>query len=268
MMAVARTRAMVLAALLLSCAAAARGAAPARPPPCPSDAASPDPARLLQRVEQALEGRSSAGTLSMRITTSSWTRSLKLKFWSKGEGLALLRILDGGPREIGMMTLKRDKQLWNYLPQAGRVMKLPAGMLGDSWMGSDFTNDDLVNGSSLVDDFTTRVDGLATHEGRAAWRVVLTPRPGAAIVWGQVEMLVERATCVPLVNRFFDEDGKLARTMTYSDLRTVGWRQFPARVVVTPADAARTTVVSYDEIQFDLELPDDMFSLHRLQQGR
>jgi hypothetical protein len=241
---------------------------PPKPLACPSDAASPDPAVLLRRVEETLEGASSVGTISMSIKTESWSRNLKMKVWARGENYALVRILEGGPRETGMMTLKRDKQLWNYLPQAGRVMKLPSGMLGDSWMGSDFTNDDLVNGSSLVDDFDSKVIGTSKHEGRDAWQVVLTPKPKSTVVWGKVEMLVDRITCVPLIDRFFDEEGQLARTMVFADIKTIGWRQFPARVTVKPADSVRETVVSYDDMQFDVSIPEDTFSLHRLQQGR
>jgi outer membrane lipoprotein-sorting protein len=191
-----------------------------------------------------------------------------MKIWARGEDYALVRIVEGGPRETGMMTLKRERQLWNYLPQAGRVMKLPAGMLGDSWMGSDFTNDDLVNGSSLVADFDAKVLGVVDQDGRKAWRLELVPRASAAVVWGRIELVLDRAACVPLVERFYDEEGKLARTMTLGDLRTVGWRQFPARMSVKPEEGGRETTIQYDDIQLDVAVPDETFTLRRLQQGR
>src|SRR5512137_895928 len=112
----------------------ARGAPPAAPavvapavPPCPSDVDVPDVAQLLHRTEALLHGRSTSGTMVMTIQTPSWTRTLKMQTWAKGDDYALIRIVEGGPRETGMMTLKRDKQLWNYLPRAARVMKLPSG---------------------------------------------------------------------------------------------------------------------------------------------
>ena len=253
--------------------AARAGTSAADPPPkdlpaCPSSSQAPDPAPLLRRVEQSLEGSSSVGTMTMTIKTTRWSRTLKMKVWAKGRDYALVRVLDGGPREIGMMTLKREKQLWNYLPQAGRVMKLPSGMLGDSWMGSDFTNDDLVRGSSLVHDFDAKVTGTLVHDQHDAWRLELVPRASATVVWDKIEIILDRASCVPLVERFFDEDGKVARTMTFGDIRTIGWRQFPARMTVKPAETGRETVISYDAIDFDVEVADDTFSLHRLQQGR
>jgi outer membrane lipoprotein-sorting protein len=262
--------AATLGALLLTIPAGARAgnAPPPDLPLCPTKDDNPAVAPVLKRIERSMEGSSSSSTMAMSIKTKSWSRTLKMKVWTKGRDFALIRILEGGPRETGMMTLKRQKQLWNYLPQAGRVMKLPSGMLGDSWMGSDFTNDDLVRGSSIVDDFDSRVVGTAKHDSRDVWRVVLVPKPKAVVVWGKIEMLVDRASCVPLHQRFYDEDGKVARTMTFGDIRTIGWRQFPARVSITPADSARETVVTYENIEFDVSVPDETFSLHRLQQGR
>jgi hypothetical protein len=206
--------------------------------------------------------------MTMTIKTAAWSRALQMKVWTKGRDYALVRVLKGGPRETGMMTLKRQKQLWNYLPQAGRVMKLPSGMLGDSWMGSDFTNDDLVRGTSLVRDFDSQVQGTLAHEGRQAWRVVLVPKARAVVVWSRLEMLVDRQSCVPLLERFYDEDGKLARTMSFGDIRTLGWRRLPARMSVRPQGQGRETIVTYGDLTFDLEVPDDTFSLHRLQAGR
>ena len=147
-------------------------------------------------------------------------------------------------------------------------MKLPSGMMGDSWMGSDFTNDDLVRGTSLAEDFESKVAGVEPIGGRDAWHVILTPKPDAVVVWGRIEMLIDRKTCLPVTERFYDEDGELAREMRFSDVRTVGWRQFPAKMTVVPAEQGRETSITYSEIEFDVDVPDDTFSLQRLQQGR
>jgi hypothetical protein len=241
---------------------------PATVPQCPSDTEKPDVAALIKRIDQLLTGRSSVGVMTMSIRTPAWNRSLKLKVWAQGKDLALVRVLEGGPRETGMMTLKREKQLWNWLPQAGRVMKLPSGMLGDSWLGSDFTNDDLLRGNSLTDDFNTVVAGIEKIDGREAWRAVLNPKPTAVVVWGRIEMLIDRRNCLPVQEQFFDEDGKQARQMTFSDFRQIGWRQFPAKMTVVPAEKGRETSIIYSEIQFDVDIPADTFSLQRLRQGR
>jgi hypothetical protein len=259
---------MTALVLAVSLTLAASDRPPADLPACPSAEEKPEVAPLVQRTERVLEGRSSIAVMTMTIKTPTYERAVKMKTWTKGRDYALVRVLEGGPRETGMMTLKREEQLWNYLPQAGRVMKLPTGMMGDSWMGSDFTNDDLVKGSSIASDFTARVDRALVHEGRKAWFVTLTPRSEAKVVWGKVEMVLDRETCLPLEQRFYDEDSALARRMAYSDLRKVGWRTFPMKLTVTPAEAGRQTTITYQAIEIDVDVADDTFSLRRLQQAR
>ena len=254
--------------LLLTLASLAAAGPPPGLPPCPTAEDSPDVTALVKRTEQLLDGKSSVAVMAMQIKTPSWTRKLKMQISASGKQFALIKILEGGPREVGMMTLKRDEQLWNYLPQAGRVMKLPSGMMGDSWLGSDFTNDDLVKGSSITDDFSSSVTGTADQDGRKAWQISLTPKPNAVVVWGKVEMVVDRQTCVPLLQRFYDEEGKLARTLTFANIKKIGWRDYPSKLTVTPSEAGRETVLDYESISFDQDIPEDTFSLHRLQKGR
>lgn len=259
---------MTTSLLALSLLLAASDAPPADLPVCPSAEEKPDVVPLIARTERVLEGRSSIAVMTMSMKTPQYERAVKMKLWSKGREFALVRVLEGGPRETGMMTLKREKQLWNYLPQAGRVMKLPSGMMGDSWMGSDFTNDDLVKGSSIATDFTSRVDKTFEHEGRKAWFVTLTPKADAKTVWGKVEMVLDRETCVPLEQRFYDEENVLARRMTFSDLKKVGWRTFPMKLTIFPSEKGRQTSMTYETIELDVDVPDDTFSLRRLQQGK
>lgn len=247
---------------------AAQAMAPADVPACPSGAEKPDVAALVKRTEQILKGNSSIGTITMAIKTTAWSRKLTLKIWARGKDYALVRVLEGGPRETGMMTLKREKQLWNWLPQAGRVIKLPSGMMGDSWMGSDFTNDDLVKGSSLTDDYDSSVTGISKQDGHEAWQIVLIPKPNAVVVWGKIDMRVDRQTCLPLDQVFYDEDGKQVRRMLFSDFRQIGWRMFPAKFTVAPKEEGRETSLTYDDIEFDVGVPDETFSIERLRQGR
>lgn len=255
-------------ALVLLAVLAAPDGPPKDLPVCPTAEETPPVAPLLSRFERVMEGRSSVAVMKMRIKSPAAERTVKLKVWTRGRDYALVRVLEGGPRETGLMTLKREKQLWNYLPQAGRVMKLPSGMMGDSWMGSDLTNDDLVRGSSVVTDYDARVEKTVEHEGRRAWFVTLVPRPKANVVWGKVELLLDRESCLPLEQRFFDEEGGLARRMSYGDLKQVGWRTLPMRFSVVPAEQGRETSMQYESIELDGEVPDDTFSLRRLQQGK
>ncbi len=237
-------------------------------PSCPSGAGKPDVAALVERTQHLLEGTSSVATMTMQIRGPTWSRHLKMKVWTKGRDYALVRVLEGSPRETGMMTLKRERQLWDYLPLAGRVMKLPSAMMGDSWMGSDFTNDDLVKGSSLVDDFTAKLTGAVQADGHQAWRIVLAPKPSSTVVWSRIELDLDRTTCLPVEQRFYDDEGKIARTLRYSDFRKIGARDFPTTFTVLPSEKGHSTTVTYDEIVFDVPIADETFSLQRLQRGR
>ena len=238
--------------------------APTKPIACPSAEEKPDVAMLVQRIEQSTKGASMTGTMKMTVKTPSITRTLKMKLWTKGDDYALVRVVEGGPRETGMMTLKREKQLWNYLPQAARVMKLPSGMLGDSWMGSDFTNDDLVHGSSMAKDFTTTFNA----GDASAWNITMTPKESAQVVWGKIEMVVDRKTCTPRSENFYDDAGKLARSMTFADVKHIGDRDFATTMTVATGEAGRPTTITYEDAAFDVAIPDDTFSVHRLEQGR
>lgn len=258
---------MITSLLVLSLLTASDGP-PADLPACPSDAEKPEIAPLITRTERVMDGKSSVAVMKMAIKTPAFERTVKMKVWSKGRDYSLVQVLEGGARDTGMMTLKREKQLWNYLPQAGRVMKLPSGMMGDSWMGSDFTNDDLVKGSSLAADFEARVDKTGEHDGRKAWFITLTPKPSATVVWGRVELVLDRESCLPLEQRFFDEDGKLARRMAFAELKKVGWRTYPMKLTVTPAETGRQTAITYESIELDGDIADDTFSLRRLQSGK
>lgn len=258
----------MISTLLLVSLLAASDAPPADLPSCPSDNEKPEIAPLITRIERVMDGKSSVSVMKMNIKTPSFERAVKMKVWSKGRDFALVKVLEGGARDTGMMTLKREKQLWNYLPQAGRVMKLPSGMMGDSWMGSDFTNDDLVKGSSLAADFDAKVEKVGEQDGRKAWFITLTPKPNANVVWGRVEMVLDRESCLPLEERFFDEDGKIARRMQFGELKKLGWRTYPMRMTVTPAEAGRQTVINYESVELDGDVSEDTFSLRRLQSGK
>ncbi|MGV3622305.1 MAG: outer membrane lipoprotein-sorting protein [Archangium sp.] len=258
----------MISTLLLVSLLAASDAPPADLPACPSDNEKPEIAPLIARTERVMDGKSSVAVMKMNIKTPSFERAVKMKVWSKGRDFALVKVVEGGARDTGMMTLKREKQLWNYLPQAGRVMKLPSGMMGDSWMGSDFTNDDLVKGSSLASDFEAKVEKVGEHDGRKAWFITLTPKANANVVWGRVEMILDRESCLPLEQRFFDEDNKLARRMQFGELKKLGWRTYPMKMTVTPAEAGRQTIINYESVELDGDVPEDTFSLRRLQSGK
>jgi hypothetical protein len=202
----------------------------------------------------------------MTVTTAHWTRTLALEFWNHGTDRTLIRIL-APQKEKGTATLRVGNDLWNFLPKVKRTIKLPSSMLQASWMGSHFTNDDLVKESRMTQDYTFEVTFDGVRDGEAVLEITCTPKPDAAVVWGRVLVRVRAADHLPLAVLFYDERLALARTLTYSEVRTLGGRELPTHMVIVPTDKpAELTRVVYEDIRFDEPLPEDTFSLRTLEQ--
>jgi hypothetical protein len=248
-----RAHALVVFAVVLLGGAAGAGAAP------------PTAREVLDRVDDLFRSRSARGRARMTVATEHWTRSLELEFWSQGEERSLIRIL-APQKEKDTATLKVEKDIWNYLPKVKRVIKLPSSMMSASWMGSHFTNDDVVKENRFADEYTFTVSFEGVRDGVPVIEIACVPREDAPVVWGRVVVRVRTDDWLPLAIDYFDEAGRPARTMTYGDVRTLGGRRIPSRLTVVPADKPKeSTTVVYEEIDFDVRLGPDTFSLQNLQ---
>jgi outer membrane lipoprotein-sorting protein len=223
---------------------------------------------ILEEVDQLLRGNSSHGSVTMEIVTEHWSRKLEMEVWSLGTDHSLVRVLSP-PREAGTSTLKAGQEVWNYLPRVDRTIKVPPAMMMGSWMGSHFTNDDLVKESSIVDDYDFEIVFEGERDGVEVWEFELIPKPEAPVVWGKVEYLVRKQDLMPVRVLYYDESNELMRTMTFSDYRTMGGRLVPARMDVVPSDkpTERTSLI-YHELAFDIGLDESFFSLRNLRAQR
>jgi len=220
---------------------------------------------ILDRVDDLYRGDSSHGRMTMIIKTENWTRSLMIEFWSKGKENSLMRILEP-IKEKGTATLRSGNNIWNYLPKVNRTIKLPSSMMASSWMGSHFTNDDLVKESRMADDYTFEISFRGARENLEVVELTCIPRPEAAVVWGKVVVTVKAADFVPLKIIYFDEDLNLARTMTFADVGPIGGRELPRSMNVVPADKpGESTTVQYHEMTFNPRLEDSLFSIRSLE---
>ena len=223
---------------------------------------------IIDRVDRLLRGESSRGRITMEITTEHWSRSLDMEVWSLGVEHSLVRV-QSPAREAGTATLKAGQEVWNYLPRVDRTIKVPPSLMMGSWMGSHFTNDDLVKESRIVDDYDFEISFEGEREGVEVWEFQLTPRPEAPVVWGRIDEQVRKADLMPTWIRYYDEDGGLVRTMTFSDYRTMGDRLVPASMLVIPADKPEEhTVLTYHELDFGINLDESFFSLRNLRARR
>ncbi len=236
--------------------------------PLPGSACCQESARdIIDRVDRILRGESSHGIATMDVVTENWERSMTMEIWSLGTDYSLIRVT-APKREEGTATLKAGDDIWNYLPRVDRTIKIPASMMMGSWMGSHFTNDDLVKESRLIEDYDIEIAFEGDRDGVEVWEFELTPRPEAPVVWGSIRYQVRKADLMPLWARYYDEDGNRVRTMTFSDFRVLGGRLIPAAMDVRPEDKpGERTSVRYSELEFDIDIDREFFSLRALRSG-
>ncbi len=221
---------------------------------------------ILDKIDKMWRGESSVGTYQMKIKTSNWERNLRIKSWTKGLDYTLITI-EYPKKEKGVSTLKVQNNLWNFLPKINRVIKVPSSLMMGSWMGSHFTNDDLVKESTLANDYHHSITFEAVRDGQEVYEITLLPKEDAAVVWGKIAILVRKDDLMPLYEEFFDENGKPVRKMTLTEVKMLGGRLLPTRMTVVPYDKpGEFTEVVYVEINFDVELSDSFFSLRNLKQ--
>lgn len=219
---------------------------------------------LLKRVDDLWRGDASHARMRMRVKTERYERQMALEAWSQGTEKTLVRILEP-KREKGTATLKSGESIYTYLPRTDRTIKLNAGMMGGSWMGSHFTNDDLVQEARLSEDFDARITFEGVRDGQKLVELTLIPKEDAAVVWGKIVTLVEAESLNPLKTIYFDEDLKPARTMSFHDVRLLGGRQAPARMRMVPADKPKEyTEMTYELLELDPALAPGLFSLQSL----
>ncbi len=221
-------------------------------------------ADYLNEIDDMWRGKSSKATVSMNVKTAHYSRSMKMRVWSKGKEKSLIRI-DRPLKEKGTATLKSKDNIYTYLPKTDRTVRLSSGMMMGSWMGSHFTNDDLVKESRMLDDFTAHEIARRTVQGREVIDIQLTPKEDAAVVWGKIVTTFDTELRVPVKHVYYDEDGEVVRTMTFSGLKKVEGKLRPMKLRVVPADApAEYTEFIYEKISFDEDIADSFFSLGRL----
>lgn len=173
---------------------------------------------LMRHIDRLWRSDSSQAIMSMTVQTSHYKRTMKMEAWSKGKNMSLI-IIREPKKDRGIATLKVNENIWNYLPKINRVTKVPSSMMSGSWMGSHFTNDDLVKENTFEDDYVSKISFSGKRDGLAIYEVTSTPHPDAPVVWGKVIMKIVKSKLTPLIALYYDEEGVLARTMRFEDVQ-------------------------------------------------
>jgi hypothetical protein len=215
---------------------------------------------IVRRADENRHGESSYSEITMTIVRPSWKREMGIKSWSKGDDYSLA-LITSPAKEKGQAFLKRKKDLWNWAPSIGRMIKMSSSVMGQSWMGSDFTNDDMVRESSVVKDYTHQLAGSERVGDVDCYKIILTPKEDAAVVWGKVETWISKTDFIELQTTFYDEDIVPVSTFRGYDVKTYGKRRLPSRMEVVPADKPQQkTVMTVEKYDFDIQIGEDFFS--------
>ncbi|MBN2199348.1 MAG: outer membrane lipoprotein-sorting protein [Candidatus Aminicenantes bacterium] len=218
---------------------------------------------IVKKIDALYRAETSRALVEMAIVTPHWERTLKMRVWSMGMDKTFIRILEP-KKESGMATLRVGNEMWNYLPRSNRVMRVPPSMMMGSWMGSDFTNDDLVKEYTFFDSYTFE---MARSEDEAPEELTIScvPREGLPIVWGRVVISVRASDHMPLREKAYDERGRLAREIHFREVRTFGGRRIPSVMELAPkTKEGHKTVLRYLEAEFNIPLDKSVFTLQNL----
>jgi len=225
-------------------------------------------AEIIERMEERMRGNSSYAEMTMVIERPRYSREVSMRSWALGNDYSLIQIT-APARDQGTAFLKRYNEIWNFVPNIDRTIKMPPSMMSQSWMGSDFTNDDLVRESSTVEDYEHRVVQEDVVDGRSAWLIELIPKPETPIVWGKVLIWVDQEEYFQLRVENYDQRDELANRIEFQDLKMMDQRLVPSKMILTPSDRPdQRTILIYNDLQFDIEIEQSFFTQQNMRRVR
>ncbi len=218
---------------------------------------------LVRNAVNYYRGDASFSVVDMTIHRPDWERTLTIKAWTRGEKDSLFTII-APPKDHGNGTLKKGKEMWIFNPKVNRTIKLPPSMMSQSWMGSDFSNNDLAKSDSIIDDYTHTISETDTNDGKKVFVITSIPKPDAPVVWGMQKLRI-REDLIFLSQEFYDEDLLLVKAMTGTEIALLGGKLFPRIWKMQKAGSEdEYTTLEYKELIFKDHLPADLFTLSSL----
>lgn len=223
---------------------------------------------IIKKADEKNRGLTSQGTMTLTIVRPDWTRSITMKSWSKGTEYSLIYI-SAPAKEKGQVFLKRQKDMWNWVPSIERMIKIPPSMMMQSWLGSDFTNDDLVKESSIVVDYTQKLLGKETIRGLDCYKIELLPLPDAAVTWGKIITWISVNGFNQWKAEYYDEDMDLVNLMNAYDIKKMGDREIPTRLEIEPVSKkGNKTILEVNSTVFNKPISDSFFSQQNMKTVR
>lgn len=223
---------------------------------------------IVRKADEKMRGKTLIADVTIKTVRPDWERELGVKTWMKGSIYSMI-LITAPQKEEGTTFLKRGKEVWNWIPSVERTIKLPPSMMSQSWMGTDFTNDDLVKEASVIEDYTHTITGEENMGGRNCYKIELLPKPQSAVVWGKVNIWIDKRDFLEMKSEFFDEEGSLVNVMTASNVRNTGGREIPTCFEMIPAGKPdNKTILIYNDVVFDSPISDDFFTTRNMKELR
>jgi len=215
---------------------------------------------IVKKADEKGRGMTSQGVMTLTIVRPDWTRSITLKSWSKGTEYSLIYIT-APAKEKGQVFLKRQNDMWNWVPSIERLIKIPPSMMMQSWMGSDYTNDDLVKESSIVVDYSQKLSGREKVRDMECYKIELIPLPDAAVTWGKVITWITVDGFNQWEAEYYDEDSTIVNVMNASDIKRMGDREIPTKLEIDPVNKkGNKTVLVINSMIFNQPISESFFS--------
>ena len=226
-----------------------------------------DAAAIVKAAIDYWRDTSSYSVTDMTIHRADWQRTMTIRVWTRGQKESLVRVA-APAKDAGNATLLLDNDMWSYNPKINRVVKIPSSMMNQSWMGSDFTNNDLAKADDLIEQYTHKLLRTDTHEGRKAYVIESTPKETAPVVWGR-EVVTVREDWVLLEHAFYDQSNALVKKLTTYEIKAVGGKLVVTRERMQKADKPEEwTEIVVKDAKFGLDLPASTFTLTNLRNPR
>ena len=224
-----------------------------------------DAKEIVKRADDRAKGKTSKANMTIQIVRPNWSREMMMTTWTQGNDFALI-LVTSPVKEKGIVYLKRKKEVWNWLPAIERNIKLPPSMMSQSWMGTDFTNDDLVKEASIVEDYDHSIVKDSMIDGKICYMIQMLPKPQSSVVWGKIFLWIDKKDFLMMRAEYYDEDGKPVNTMHCSDIKMLGGKLLPARIEMAPVEKkGHKTVLLYNSLEFDKPITDNFFTTQNMQ---
>ena len=227
-----------------------------------------DAKEFIKKADELMRAKSSYTEITMNIVKPDWSREVSMKAWALEPDYSMIYITEPA-RDKGTVTLKRKTEVWNWLPSAQKVIKIPPSMMLQSWMGSDFTNDDLVKESSVIKDYTHKLIGEENIDGLDCYKIQLTPKPDAGVVWGKIIAWIAKDSYLEPKVEYYDEDGFMVKQFIGSNLQRMDGRNIFTHWEMIPEDKpGNKTIMDYNKIQFNIDTKESFYSEQNMKRVR